>query len=62
MTIDQARVAYAATIEHFVHNSASTAELRKLKEMIQLGELEDRLQYLVNNYSIEELRRVGINI
>lgn len=45
-----------------IDKSTSSEELRRFKEGLLKLVREAQIEYLVNNYSIEELREMGIDI
>lgn len=49
-------------LEKVVENTSSSQELRRFKEGLLKLVREEQIKYLVENYSIQELRQMGFNV
>lgn len=62
MTESEALKAVEAAFNNTIENSRSTDELRQLKRVLLNMQRHQAVEYLVKNYSIQQLRDMGYNV
>lgn len=62
MTENEAMKVMLDAFNNTIENSKSTNELRQLKKVLLSMQRQAAIKYLVDNYSVQQLRDMGYNI